>query len=207
MKTYEETAGDASYLHAYQARATGPALQIAITGVIVMLLAGLLCAWAGAELRNGFFITALSGVISAGLHWAYLQKIWTIKLLEVGINYDIDGDGVIGVQEQPAKIEQEIIFNVKEDGSTITDRWRVHVAPDKLRALADGVLRGKSMTVREWSGAGKPVSQGEFEHLMDEMDTAKFVVRVGKGTRATWQPTPAGRAMLRANATKAPEGF
>ena len=81
MKTYEETAGDASYLHAYQARATGPALQIAITGVIVMLIIGLICGYFEATLRNGFYITALSGIASAGVHWLYIQKLWLIKFM------------------------------------------------------------------------------------------------------------------------------
>ena len=154
------------------------------------------------------FREALSGVCSAGVHWLYLQKVWLIKLMESGIRYDIDGDGVIGVPEQPARpIEQEIIFNVKQDGSNTINRYRLHVAPDKLRALADGVLRGRSLTVREWAGEGKPFSQVEFTRVTDEMEQAGFVRRVGKGTRASLEVTASGRAMLRANATPPPAGF
>lgn len=123
--------------------------------------------------------------------WVFIEKrqemLWRREEIE---HRDIDKDGHIGrppvqVQVEVSEGRQLQILNVRIDAG-------------RLAILAGGVLAGRPLSEREWTGGGRLLSLGEFRDLRGELlerGLARWVSE--KDRRQGTELTVAGRAVFR----------
>jgi len=69
--------------------------------------------------------------------------------------------------------------------------------PEKIALLADGIMRGYSLTVDEWTGQGKPFNRNQFVSLRNEMQRRGLIAPLSdKSPKAGFGPTVAGKHVL-----------
>jgi hypothetical protein len=95
---------------------------------------------------------------------------------------------------EPGSMRVELIQDGGRAGSYIT----LPASPGKLRALASGLLSGKSFTEAVWCGSGGLFSRGEFCKLRDEMLKRRLLELNSPSTSARgYRLTRGGEACIR----------
>jgi len=187
------------YLHTLQAGAWLPFLQASITGVIIGLcVAGLAYAL---RARHPLTPGLVAGLLAWAATWLWLQRHWYTLTLEAIVNRDLDGDGVIGVrQEPPEPPEVRVrVSMVKENGHYQESIYHLPATLEQMRALAEGLLvSGVPFTERRWTGPGKPFSTGEFRALRAELIKRGLIMPASeKDARQGFVLTQVGEQVLR----------
>ncbi len=175
---------------------TIPLLQSVITGILAGIAAGVLVG----VLRVGFSAWAAGfstwALVTLGA-WLSFRGRWQV-VIERALGVDLNHDGVIGEPELPPQPEpQSLRVELLQEGGRRGD-WIDLPFPDKLPALAAGLLEGRQFTQTVWTGGGRLYSRAEFEAVRGEM-LRRGLAR-WKNPQAPAQGaelTPAGRAVLR----------
>jgi len=166
--------------------------QGCLPAILVLTGSALLAAQVGwawwAALVGGLVTLAL---VASWRVWVFIDKrqevLWRREEVE---HHDIDKDGHIGrppvqVQVEVSEGRQMQILNVRIDAG-------------RLAILAGGVLVGRPLSEREWTGGGRLLSLGEFRGLRGELlerGLARWVSE--KDRRQGVELTAAGRAVFR----------
>lgn len=172
---------------------------------------------------TGFFLAFTAAVLAyytAWLPWfpvfmvalpTVTTLVWIARIqhhqnmgdwLETITHKDWNGDGQIGNEQPPAVVEVRL---TSEDGSQQQRAW-LPASEEELHILAKGILQSnRPFSEEEWSGRGKPFSQGGIEKLRDEFIRRGWAFWINPDEhRAGVQFTEAGRAVLRQFARDAP---
>ena len=151
----------------FQVGFTLPISQSIATGIFFTLAALGLC-WA-------FQWPALWAFASGGVvtfvAWMNLFNRM-LYVIEFVLRQDINGDGVIGtpMPRPPAPTTRVELIKKDQDNSLVEgDYIELPGEPEKIALLADGLLRGYSLTVDEWTGQGKPFKRNQFVSVRDEL--------------------------------------
>lgn len=190
-----------SHLHTQQAGATLPLLQAVITGGLVGLIVLVLTLWQ--RVRDGLIYALLAWLTVSCITWLVLQYHWySLTAIERFTGVDIDQDGYIGepVQE-PASLRHVVTVDIRQKNEGGFDQIKTATLPfseQDMRLLATGLLAGKSFSEREWTGAGKLLSVGQFREARAEMIRRGMLELVNsKDVRQGYRLTKAGAAVMR----------
>jgi hypothetical protein len=198
-----ESPAERQHLHTMQAGAWLPAAQATITGMIVgmaVLTAAIIFRW-----RDPWKWGVLVGVGAWGFTWVTMQRHWlSLTALEEVTGLDLNGDGTVGrpesglpVEESPRVIRVHM-DEVRDNGYWRQTRFDLHATDEQMRELAEGLLaHGRTFSVREWTGAGRPFSVEQFNQLRTDFIRHQLVAAASeKDPRRGYVITEAGRAVL-----------
>jgi hypothetical protein len=194
MNKYQDTT-ERQYLHAHQARTTGPAGQILVTAMIVWALVGA-CAinWGWLD---GWFITFVSGVLAAGAHWIYLQRIWLTKVMEVVTGRDFDGDGVIGPVE-PVTVNRTLKVEIqhKTAGGNLTGAdYLPDLDETVMVKIAAALASGIAFSVNDMVEKNKIITRAEYDDIAPKLREAGLMEwKNAKFEKLGMRPTEEGNA-------------
>jgi hypothetical protein len=172
------TYSDRQFLHTYLAGALLPLLQATITAAMVMLGAVVLLYYFDAiDLLKPAFVVGLLTWVGT---WLYLQRRWLTLTAERALNWDINGDGHIGKPEpKPETVVR--VDKVKADGHYQSSRYKFSVEDDQLLVFARGMMEGKPISRRRWSGPDKVFSDGEYRTFQTELIKWQLIEPGGNG--------------------------
>lgn len=144
-----------------------PLLQAACSGVLLGALAAALLYL----LELSALVLMLSAVIAAlvaSVAWVSGLRFW--REMVSSIDGKVERIPLTSYVEpeqlpEPGSVRVELIQDSGRAGSYIT----LPASPGKLRALASGLLSGKSFTEAVWCGSGGLFSRSEYCKLRDEM--------------------------------------
>jgi hypothetical protein len=168
---------DRQFLHTYLAGAFLPLIQSSITAMMVSIVTStILYLFDAIDILKPSLV---AGVFVWVAMWIYLQRRWlNLTMLERALNLDLNKDGSVG-ELIPARPETVIrIDEVKSNGHFQSSTYRLPVKDDVLTALAHGLLSGRPLSEREWTGAGKLFSSAQWRRLIQVMltrDLARYV--------------------------------
>jgi hypothetical protein len=111
---------------------------------------------------------------------------------------DWNGDGHIG---QPEKAEIKVYFpELKQDQNV-----DLPVSMDKVTQLARGIVQGRPFTEREWTGAGKPLTEDELETIREKFLAKGWVRWINDDEhRQGMEFTAKGLAVMKGLASQTP---
>jgi hypothetical protein len=186
------------YLHTAEAGAFVPLLQSAVTGVLFGLIALTILIWQNVADWPVYSILIWLG--STAFTWLSLQRHWlTLTSLERATGIDINQDGVIGdVVESPSHVVRVDLRATTPDGNYQATRTILPIDENALCILADGLLSGKSLSEREWTGYDRPLSVSTFRDLRQVLIERKWIEQVNsKDTRQGYRLTRPGKAVMK----------
>jgi len=174
---------------------TLPISQAIATGIFFTLAALGLC-WA-------FHWPALWAFASGGIvifvAWMNLFNRM-LYVIEFVLKQDINVDGVVGVPmpSLPAPITRVELIKKDQDKNLVEgDYIELPGEPEKIALLAEGILRGYSLTVDEWTGQGKPFNRNQFVSLRNEMQRRGLIAPLSdKSTKSGYGLTVVGRHVM-----------
>lgn len=163
-----------------------PALQAVFSAFLVAVIVGL--AWVIWDFPEPKVAMFISGGLTLILWWFLglalsRSTMWTVER-------------IIGDDEEPEPLTPSLRVEIAEDDN----HWRVGrmPIPDGIDLVARGVLRGRPLSEKEWTGSGKPLSQRQFRAIRDEMMECGLARWKNPGEpRQGAELTPAGRAVMR----------
>jgi len=188
------TYAEKQFLHTFSAGALLPLLQSTITAFVIFIVVFVIATLVF-DAVDPFKPAGVIATLVWGFTWLSLQKRWlSLTRLEEIFNVDLNNDQVIG-EPQVVKIQ---VTDVKESGHVEIHNIDLPTTPQKLSALAQGLLNGMSCSEKTWTGAGKPFSSPEFRSLRTEMLRRGILEYVSpKDPRQGIQLTKVGRAVMR----------
>lgn len=155
-----------SFLWSWVSGAGLPLMQAVITGIIAMVLtAALIYAFDGGSYIKPMIVI---GALASSATWFVGMRRWSrlTRALEPILNIDLDGDRQIG---EPKRVRIQI-DEVTGTGSIRQAKMiDLPISEEKLIPLAKSLLAGRPFSEREWAGAGKLLSSGEFRELRTAM--------------------------------------
>ena len=104
---------------------------------------------------------------------------------------------VVDPPQPPIIKEQTVRVNVISDDGRQGEYMQFGIDGDRLRTFAAGLLAGRALTSREWSGGGGLVSQAEFARLRGELIRRNLARWGGRDPRSGCVLTSQGRAVMR----------
>ena len=179
-----------------------PGLQAAITGAVCGLAALAITAWF--ELPAWGIAGTVAAVATAGA-WLSYRGRWQ-WLLERITGADLNADGYIGKPEpqQAPALSAPIRVEVSRDEGRAVDFIDLPY-PEKLPALAAGLLAGRQFAQTSWVGAGQLFSRSEFDQVRDTMIERGLAAWKNPEAKAQGVTlTAAGRAVMRRLANLSP---
>ena len=102
------------------------------------------------------------------------------------------------------KAAQTVRVNVISDDGRAGEYMQFGIDGDRLRQFAAGLLAGRALTSREWSGGGGLFSQVEFARLRGELIRRNLARWGGRDPRSGCVLTSQGRAVMRGLAAPRP---
>jgi hypothetical protein len=194
------------YLHTAIAGAVLPFIQSLITGLLLGLIVLVVTLWKG--FNDWLVYSLLTWLIVTALTWLTLQRHWwSLTAIERFTGWDINHDGIIGDDPQPAS-RHSVLVDVSQKNAGGFDRIdtaRLPFSEDNITALAVGLLAGRPFTEREWTGAGRPLSVGQFREARTEMQKRGLIEQVNpKAPQQGYKLTYAGGAVMRHFASDTP---
>lgn len=171
-----------------------PLLQAVASGVLLgSLVAALLYML---ELSGELMLAAVIAALVGSVAWISGLRFWREmvssidgKIEKIPLSY-VEPDEL----PEPGSVRVELIESGGRAGSYI----ELPCSPGKLKALASGLLSGKSFTEAVWCGSGGIFSRGEFAKLRDEMLRRKLLELNSPSTPARgYRLTRGGEACIR----------
>lgn len=168
-----------------------PFIQAVITGLLATGIGG------GVAVCGKWDVAAVGGVVGGlvmGGAWLLLLRehrdlLWETEEIT---GLDLDGDGHVG-----APVSTTLEITIPGDHGKQTKIADLPAAPEQLRALAQGMLRGR-MAETEWYGRGKLFSKGKFYALRQELIDRGLMVWVNpKAHTQGTELTAVGRSVFR----------
>ena len=177
-----------------QERVTVPSLRAVIVAVPAGLLAGLLIGVFKIEVNVWYAIPITILITFLFVFWGSSQRgQWLIEKIA---GADLNKDGFIGRPEPPAPAESvriELIQDQGRKGDYIDLPY-----PDKLPALAAGLLAGRTFNQTAWTGRVGIFSRSEFDQVRDTLIERGLACWKNPEARAQGvELTGAGRAVMR----------
>jgi|SRR3990167_1303872 len=171
-----------------------PLQQAAITAGVVTLPVAALTAAAGWPVA----VPVIVGTISFTASWFYLLRDSRslLRVVERVTNRDINGDGRIGDEPEPAPRSVRLEVTEHREGGATMRFLDMPLDEARLREFARGILAGKSFSERAWAGDGKPFSQNDFAALRDKLIETGYARWKGGERRMGAELTAKGRAMF-----------
>jgi len=194
------TISQTAFLHTLIAGAWLPLQLALISGVLV----GLLTAWVTAFYlpNDSLFLSGLFSLLTTLGTWIFFQtqRVRLINFVERISNQDINGDGLIA-EAEPTETKHTITVDLRVISKTSDITYRAQfagISDERMALFARGTLRGRPMTITEWSGKGKPFSRREVEQIMGEMYDRQMVeLKNPKNKKDGYVPSKAGWETLR----------
>lgn len=188
-----------------------PLAQASISGAVLGLAGGL---WAGLldYARPVMFGFTTAATVQAGA-WLLLLGRWAnITRLERALSMDLNHDGYIGDPDPAPQPLAPIRIEINDRPNNRTVYGELPTTPDKLAALAQGLLSGASFSEGQWTGGGALFSRAEFRELRAVMLRCGIIAPASdKDARQGYALTTPGRAAMRHFATlaggKMPQGL
>jgi hypothetical protein len=174
-----------------------PGLQAAITGALCGAAAGLVVILFKIDFSA---IGAAAGVwiLSTLVSWLSYRGRWQ-RVLELVMGVDLNESGGIGddPNQAPGPSPDRITVELLQDGGRRGDFIDLPY-PERLPALASGLLDGRQFSQTAWASGGQLYSRAEFETMRAELLRGGLIrwVREGSPKQGT-ELTPAGRAIMR----------
>lgn len=193
-----QTISAQEYLHTHQAGALVPLSQAAITGGLFSLFVLTVLLWQ--RVQDAWIYSLLLFTLTTAVTWVLLQGHWfSLTRLETLTGRDINGDGQIG-DEKPQVINHTVKIDLRkttESGYTQVDKLTLPMSESQLATLAAGLLAGRSLSEREWAGAGLLFSVPQFREIKTEL-LRRGVIRPSspKDLRQGFVLTRAGKALM-----------
>ena len=158
---------DNSYLHTVSAGVVLPLMQALVTGAIIGLVALLICQ--KNDVTDWAFWSALSAVLVTLGYWLMAQTIWRrlVRLVEMAVQQDFDGDGYVGEPEPAQSVRVEV--TERDNGGYTNTQIATLPYADRIPMLAQGLLAGVPFSDRRWAGDGRIFTDGELTQLRLEM--------------------------------------
>lgn len=172
---------------------------------------------AGRALFIGVSAGAFVGIASAageapfspwaafGLGWLLVQTVAFVIfvrqaqfLLECLYGVDLNGDGVIGVPEQPTHDQVEI--KLYSNNGNSMERFDFPGNAEQLKEFSRGVLGGMGLEKELWSGEGKLYRPVDYKNLRAEMIRRGWIQHKNGSTNQICELTDLGRQALMAYA-------
>ena len=172
---------------------------------------------AGRSLFIGLSAGAFVGIASAaagapfsawlafGLGWLAVQTVAFMVfvhqaqyLLECLYGIDLNGDGVVGVPEQPSHDQVEI--KLYSNNGNSMERFDFPGTADQLREFSRGVMSGMGLEKELWSGDGKVYRPVDYKNLRAEMIRRGWIQHKNGSTNQICELTDLGRQALQAYA-------
>lgn len=137
---------------------------------------------------------------SVALVTDHRRLLWAI---EETLTVDLNRDGAVGEPLDPEILRVEL---TRDNGRRMA-YIDLPGSPDQLGALARGLLNGKGTSEATWTGAGAPFSRSEYAAIRAAMIERGLAAWTNPDHHAQgWEPTAAGRAILRKIADALPRG-
>jgi hypothetical protein len=174
-----------------------PGLQAGITGGVCGVAAAAITAWFDLPF---WAIGGTTAAVAMAGAWLSYRSRWQ-WLLEKITGADLNADGFVGEPTQPTApvlplppIRVELASN---NGHSV-DFIDLPVKPEKLSALARGLLAGRSFNQTAWTGSAGIFSRSEFDALRDTMiERGLLAWRNPESKAQGCDLTAAGRAVMR----------
>lgn len=160
---------ETDHLHGLRAGVVVPISQALVTGILVWIITALVFYKQGAQ--DWYFWATIFAVLVIFGQWLFGLAIWQrlIRLVELHAQVDIDQDGMVGepaiTQTAPTSVRVE--FTESSGGGFGSTAFIDLPYPDRLPALASGLISGRGFTVANWVGQsrGRLFTPGEFVEL------------------------------------------
>lgn len=195
--TQKSSYAERQFLHTFVAGVLLPLGQAFTTGLI-LFIATLTLAVIVFDMIDPFKSALTIGIVSMTFTYLYLQRRWlSLTSIEKVLNVDLNDDGRIGDEEpQTARIQ---LTEVKDNGHIHTDSiFTLPASPEKLAALAAGLLNNLPCSEKQWTGEGKPFSSREFRALKVEMVKRGLLAYVNpRAPLQGYALTKPGRAVMK----------
>ena len=170
-----------------------PAAQAGVTGILSAGLAGTL-AWLFNLPVAEIVAVVFTGTTTA--FWLAGLTKWNAKTaIENWTGWDIDNDGVVGTEPEPVAAEPVRVTTTTPDGR----QTRFHDGPAWLEnavfaEFARGVLDGRAISFRNWTGKGAMFTQTQFSELREWLTAQNWIEQSSdKDERRGCQLTAVGR--------------
>jgi hypothetical protein len=203
-----ESPAGRQHLHTLTAGAWLPFMQASMGGFITFMVIGICgSVW---RMRSPWSWGAVFGSLVWGFAWMALSRHWfSLTSLEQVTGIDLNRDGFIGTP--PAAPVQDRTVHVRlsetSKGNLHETRFDLPATFEQLHALADGLMRGNTLSERNWTGAGRPFSINEFRVLRTEMYKRGLIgLSSPKDGRQGYELTRAGMAVMRQVLSPPPGG-
>lgn len=180
-----------------------PALKAVIVAVPAGLLVGVLIAAFKIKIPAGWamLITFLLAFLSVFLATSSRGQ-WLIERLT---GADLNLDGFIGEPAPPLPAPESIRVELLQDGGHRGDFIDLPY-PEKLPALAAGLLAGRSFNQTAWTGHGALFSRSQFDQVRETMIERGLLAWKNPEAKAQGvELTAAGRAVMRRIAHPTPQ--
>lgn len=182
------------YLHTPLAGAIVPLIQAAITGGMLSFIVLVVLVWA--RVRPWPQITLLVFCLATAGTWLLLQVHWFgLTQVRPGIEGQQQSKPKQSTQHHTVKVD---LAGRTQDGYYHSEQAEFTITESQLSELAAGLLDGKPLSEREWTGEGKPLSIGQFRQFRAECIKRKLIQLVNpKAPTQGFELTRTGRAMMR----------
>lgn len=141
-----------------------PALKGAVTGIVCGLLSGLLIGAFEIKINVWWTMPIVTLSVFLAVFWGSSNRgQWLIERIS---GADLNGDGVIGMPEQPPALPEKVRVEVIQDEGRRGDFIDLPASAEKLKALANGIVnQNRQFALSLWVGNHGIFSRSEFENL------------------------------------------
>ncbi len=168
-----------------------PFFQASVSGLLFGLVLGIL-AWA-LDWPRPWVFGLIGGVAAIFVAWLSLLGRW-LSWIEALLGVDLNRDGVISRNLSDERLRVAVLDRDGTRGVFLD----LPIDEGRMIALADGLMRGKSLSESSWIGSQGIFSRSEFYALRDELIKRGLLRWVNPRAHSQGvELTPGGRALVR----------